>query len=110
MTPVSTLGATKRTKTTKQADTQLSFKSFLALDRQTLALSLLLFAAVLAFYSSITHNGFIDFDDPGYILENAQVKAGLTWSTVEWAFTTDAASNWHPLTWLSHALDWDLFG
>jgi tetratricopeptide (TPR) repeat protein len=110
MTPVSTLGATKRSKATKQADTQLSFTSFLALDRQTLALSLLLFAAVLAFYSSITHNGFIDFDDPGYILENDQVKAGLTWSTVEWAFTTDAASNWHPLTWLSHALDWDLFG
>jgi tetratricopeptide (TPR) repeat protein len=114
MTPVSTIGAAKRTRATKQVDPQLSdlsLRSFLALDRQTLGFSLLLFAAVLAFYSSITHNGFIGYDDPGYISENVPVKAGLTWDTVVWAFTNhDYASNYHPLTWLSHAVDCDLFG
>jgi tetratricopeptide (TPR) repeat protein len=69
----------------------------------------LLFAAVLAFYSSISHNRFIGYDDPDYILDNPHVKAGLSWKTLEWAFLTNTAANWHPLTWLSHALDCDLF-
>ena len=114
MTPVSTVRSARRSKTANQPQTQPSspsFKSFLALNRQRLGLSLLLFAAVLAFYSSITANDFIGYDDPGYILDNAPVKAGLTWDTVKWAFTNpDYASNYHPLTWLSHALDCDLFG
>jgi tetratricopeptide (TPR) repeat protein len=107
MTSGSTIKAAKRRKA---AEVSPSFRTFLALDRPTLLASLLLFAAVLAFYSSVTRNGFIDYDDPDYIVDNPQVKAGLTWSTVKWAFVTDSAANWHPLTWLSHALDCDLFG
>ena len=114
MTPVSTARAARRTKNTRKAQAQPTvppLKSFLALNWQRLGLSLLLFAAVLAFYSSITPNGFIGYDDPGYILNNAPVTAGLTWSTVKWAFTNlDYAANYHPLTWLSHALDCDVFG
>lgn len=114
MTPVSTFRAARRIKTAKRAPTQPSvpsLRSSLAIDRQTLGLCLLLFSAVLAFYSSITSNGFIGYDDPGYILENAAVRTGLTWDTVKWAFTNpDYASNYHPLTWLSHALDCDVFG
>ena len=53
---------------------------------------------------------FINYDDRDYVYENAQVKSGLSWTTVEWAFTTTHAANWHPLTWLSHALDCQLFG
>jgi tetratricopeptide (TPR) repeat protein len=66
--------------------------------------------ATLAAYNPIVQNGFTNFDDDIYILNNAHVRAGLTWETVKWAFTSLDAANWHPVTWLSHALDWQLFG
>jgi tetratricopeptide (TPR) repeat protein len=66
-------------------------------------------AAVLASYSPVIHNGFI-YDDYGYIVNNPAVRAGVTWATAKWAFTTFAQGNWHPLTWLSHAFDCELFG
>ncbi|MGB9235983.1 MAG: tetratricopeptide repeat protein, partial [Terriglobales bacterium] len=80
------------------------------IDRRTLLLCLALIVVVCAFYYPVIHNGFVDYDDTGYITENAHVQAGLTWKTVKWAFLTNSAANWHPLTWLSHALDSDLFG
>jgi Flp pilus assembly protein TadD len=76
---------------------------------RTLLLCLLLMAAVLASYSPVIHNGFI-YDDYGYIVNNPPVRAGVTRETAKWAFTTFAQGNWHPLTWLSHAFDCDLFG
>jgi tetratricopeptide (TPR) repeat protein len=82
----------------------------LGLDRQSLIFSLGLVVAVLLAYAAVGHNEFIAYDDPGYILDNAHVKAGLTWRTIKWAFLTNTEANWHPLTWLSHALDCDLFG
>ncbi len=78
--------------------------------KQTLLCCLLLTIVVLVFYSPVAHNGFLDYDDNGYITANPQVRAGLTWTTVKWAFTTYDKANWHPLTWLSHALDCELFG
>jgi tetratricopeptide (TPR) repeat protein len=79
-------------------------------DRPTVVLCLGLIGIVLACYYPVTHNGFLNYDDNKYITDNAHVKTGLTWETVKWAFTTGEESNWHPLTWLSHALDYDLFG
>jgi hypothetical protein len=70
---------------------------------------LLLVLLTLAFYNPIVHNGFTNFDDNVYITQNDHVRAGLTWNTVKWAFTSFDAANWHPLTWLSHALDCQLF-
>lgn len=64
----------------------------------------------MAAYSAVGSLGFVTLDDPNYILDNPQVNQGLTWSGLEWAFTTGHASNWHPLTWLSHMLDVELFG
>jgi tetratricopeptide (TPR) repeat protein len=55
-------------------------------------------------------NGFVDFDDGVYLTENATVRQGLTPEGVRWAFTTFHGANWHPLTWLSHMLDVELFG
>jgi protein O-mannosyl-transferase len=81
-----------------------------AFDRATLWLCVGLIALVCAFYSPIIHNGFIGYDDGQYIVDNSYVKDGLTWPTVEWAFTSFEQANWHPLTWLSHALDCSLFG
>ncbi len=85
-------------------------KLFHSPAQRTLLLCLLLTAVVLVFYNPVIHNGFLNFDDDGYITKNPQVKAGLTWATVKWAFTTYHQANWAPLSWLSHALDCELFG
>jgi len=87
-----------------------SSELFLSAQRRTLLLCLLSIAVVMAFYSPVAHNGFLNYDDDQYITNNPHVKAGLTWATVKWAFTTYDQANWHPLTWLSHALDCQLFG
>ena len=88
------------------ATTQL----FQSSRQRTLLLCLLLTGFVLVSYSPVTGNGFLNYDDDGYITGNPQVQASLTWTTVKWAFTTYDKANWHPLTWLSHALDCELFG
>ena len=55
-------------------------------------------------------NGFIRYDDPHYILENPHVATGLSLSNIRWAFVGTHEANWHPLTWMSHMLDCQLFG
>ncbi len=88
-----------------------SFSTFLREpEKHVLILSLLLFTVVLVSYSPITRNGFLNYDDDTYITSNPHVRAGLTSPTVKWAFTTYDAANYHPLTWLSHALDYQMFG
>ena len=66
--------------------------------------------ATVATYYPARNHPFLHFDDSKYVTANPQVQGGLSWSTVEWAFTTYYAANWHPLTWLSHALDCEMFG
>ena len=73
-------------------------------------IAIALVAVTIAAYSSVGSLGFVTLDDPQYILDNPQVSQGLTWSGVQWAFTTGHASNWHPLTWISHMVDVELFG
>src|SRR4051812_49339153 len=63
-----------------------------------------------AAYSPVFRYGLVSYDDPDYVGGNAHVQAGLRASTVLWAFRSLDHLNWHPLTWLSHALDWQLFG
>lgn len=53
---------------------------------------------------------FVNYDDADYVTANAHVQGGLTWANTIWAFTSGHASNWHPLTWLSHMLDCQIFG
>ncbi len=79
-------------------------------QRRRLVLCLLLVLATLALYSPVTRAPFLNLDDSAYVTENLQVRAGLTWNTVVWAFRTSETSNWHPITWLSHALDCQMFG
>lgn len=78
--------------------------------KRTVILSLLLFLVTLALYNPVVHNGFINLDDNLYVTDNPNVKAGLHWGSLKWALFTCEQANWHPLTWLSHALDWELFG
>lgn len=73
-------------------------------------LCLALALAGVAIYAQTYRHGFVAYDDNDYVYDNARVKEGLTLSGVAWAFTTFRSSNWHPVTWLSHMLDWQLFG
>lgn len=75
-----------------------------------LLLCLLLAGAVLLPYVQVRDHAFITFDDDLYVTANPMVRAGLTWPGVKWAFTALHSSNWHPLTWLSHMLDGQLYG
>ena len=78
-------------------------------EKRSTILCLLLVLVTLAFYNPVVHNGFTNLDDDLYVVNNPHVRAGLTWDTVKWAFASREAANWHPLTWLSHALDCQLF-
>jgi tetratricopeptide (TPR) repeat protein len=78
-------------------------------EKHVVVYCLLLAAATLAFYNPVVRNQFVDFDDLSYILKNPHVLGGLTWAMVKWSFTTFREGNWHPLTWLSHALDCQIF-
>lgn len=71
---------------------------------------LLLVLITLLAYLPVTHDGFSCYDDDQYVTENLVVQNGLTWAGFHWAFTTWYTGNWHPLTWLSHMLDFEMFG
>jgi len=60
-------------------------------------------------YWQVAGHEFVNYDDAFYVYRNADIQSGITWDSVKWAFTTDHAGNWHPLTWISHMLDWQLF-
>ena len=73
-------------------------------------LALLLGLMTLLVYLPATSFHFINFDDEDYVTANPVVQNGLTLGGIKWAFDGAHASNWHPLTWLSHMADCDLFG
>jgi len=73
-------------------------------------LALLLAVVTFVLYAPVRQNGFVDYDDGQYVVANPEVQSGLTWAGVRWALVTGRASNWHPLTWLSHMLDVEWFG
>ena len=78
-------------------------------SNRNLILCLLLVTCTLVIYNSVNQNGFVNYDDDVYVTANRHVQAGLRWTTIRWAFTTFDAANWHPLTWISHALDYQIF-
>ena len=78
--------------------------------RHDILIFLLLVIATLIAYWQVMSHGFVSFDDPSYILNNRHVKDGLTLKGIRWAFSFTGISYWHPLTWLSHMLDCQLYG
>jgi protein O-mannosyl-transferase len=96
-------------KSRKQASSQPEMGLFSRPRKRALILGLVLAVATIVLYYPAIHHPFVNYDDDGYVTENAHVQAGLSWDTVTWAFTTYEQANWHPLTWLSHALDWQLY-
>lgn len=74
-----------------------------------LLVCLLLLGTTLLPYVQVKDHEFTTFDDDMYVTNNPMVGAGLTWQGVKWAFTAVHSNNWHPVTWLSHMLDCQLF-
>jgi len=77
---------------------------------QTLLAALILAVATLALYLPVGGFSFLLYDDSSVLTANMHLRAGLTWSSVRWAFTTTYLGNWVPVTWLSHLADVSLFG
>jgi Flp pilus assembly protein TadD len=94
----------------KPARHQAQSSIFEASQKRGLIFCLLLALAILALYNPVTRAPFLNFDDDAYVTENLHVRAGINRTTVVWAFRSLEASNWHPITWLSHALDCQIFG
>jgi tetratricopeptide (TPR) repeat protein len=84
-----------------------SVRSF---GRSELLIAAALAVAILAVYGQVISHQFINLDDDLYIWDNPMVGGGLTLKGIAWAFTTFHSANWHPLTWLSHMIDSQLFG
>jgi tetratricopeptide (TPR) repeat protein len=74
------------------------------------AVVLALVAVTVLVYLPVRRYPFIGFDDPGYVTENPHVTGGLTLDAIRWAMTSGYFANWHPLTWISHMVDVQLFG
>lgn len=73
-------------------------------------LCLSLIAITLAVYMQVGNHQFLNFDDGDYVAYNPHIVSGITGENITWTFTSVYAANWHPLTWLSHMLDVQLFG
>jgi len=86
-------------------------KDFYKIDGRAriILICLVLTSMVLAVFVQIRSHKFVDYDDIEYITGNNAVLTGLSWQNVQWAFTTGYAGNWHPVTWLSHMIDWQLY-
>ncbi len=78
--------------------------------QQAILISVCLAVLIAAVYWPVRHAGFLNYDDDEYVTANPHVLGGVTVRGVVWAFTAYHSDNWHSLTWLSHALDCQLFG
>ena len=77
---------------------------------RTIVVCLVLGLGTIALYSPAFTFGFVNLDDQIYVTANPHVNRGVTANGLEWAFQAGYASNWHPLTWLSHMVDSQIFG
>jgi tetratricopeptide (TPR) repeat protein len=74
------------------------------------AVCVVLVLATVLSYCGVRSNDFVSLDDSDYVVENPQVQHGVNAQSIEWAFTAFHSANWHPLTWISHMIDWQLYG
>jgi tetratricopeptide (TPR) repeat protein len=81
-----------------------------AKSRLVFLVAFALLAGTVALYRPVLDSVFINYDDNKYVTDNPHVQAGLTWASVHWALTSNYAANWHPLTWISHMADCEVFG
>jgi tetratricopeptide (TPR) repeat protein len=82
---------------------------FASAEKRNPIVCLLLAVVTLALYNPVNRHPFVNYDDDRYVTENAHVRQGLNAHTIAWSLTSTEQANWHPLTWMSHALDVSLF-
>jgi protein O-mannosyl-transferase len=87
-----------------------STKADSGMVRPQLRISICLVLLTLLVFFRMLGHGFIELDDREYVTENTAVQSGLSGSSLAWAFTTGYAGNWHPVTWLSHMIDFQFWG
>ena len=94
--------------------TNAQVKGFEDTDKanKTLKVVICIFLMVATFciYSQVQDHEFINYDDYQYIKDNWNIKSGISSESISWAFTAFYAYNWFPITWLSHSLDYQLYG
>jgi len=78
--------------------------------KQKLFICFVLTLVTAGIYFPVHRYDFVKYDDADYVVDNVHVRAGLTFNSAKWAFSTGHSGNWHPLTWLSHMIDIQLFG
>lgn len=78
--------------------------------RTAVLIGLFLILSILIIYGQVKDFEFVTYDDSAYITDNPHIKKKLTLETIKWAFTSTHHKHWHPLTWISHILDYRLFG
>ena len=78
-------------------------------EKHNVILCLLIVVVTLFLYNPVNRHPFVNYDDDRYVIENPHIHNGLGLDTLGWALTSTEQENWHPLTWLSHALDYSLF-
>ena len=95
----------------KEASVAPAYRQDFPLTKKSvLIISLLLGISSLLAFAQLTRSEFITYDDPVYVTDNPYIQNGLTLEGIGWALTATRASNWHPLTWISHMIDVQLFG
>jgi Flp pilus assembly protein TadD len=72
-------------------------------------ISVFLIAAIIAIYWQVYSYDFVKYDDDYYVTNNDNIKSGFDWKNIRWAFTANYSHNWHPVTWISHMIDYQLF-
>jgi protein O-mannosyl-transferase len=82
---------------------------FMSAEKRNPIVCLLLAVVTLALYNPVNRHPFVNYDDDRYVTENPHIRQGLTAETFTWSLTSTEQANWHPLTWMSHALDVSLY-
>jgi len=79
------------------------------ITRKHVGVAIALVLTIFFFYHEALNNELLNWDTKAYIIDNPQIQS-LTWEHLKWMFTAFYVANWHPLTWLSHAIDYALYG
>ena len=104
------MGAVKRARAAARHPSPPSASTIPTPFRAAWGVSLGLVALVAVIYAQTANHPFVALDDDVYLVGNPHVSRGITWESIRWAFTHAYAANRHPLTWLSHMIDSQLFG
>ncbi|HUT31011.1 MAG TPA: tetratricopeptide repeat protein [Sedimentisphaerales bacterium] len=103
-------GSSGKVRKNSETNTTIVVKFFRMYKHQTIVICVLLAVCTVVVYWRVLSSDFVNFDDQMYVTENSHVQSGLTAENLVWAFTSYDVAYWHPLTWLSHILDCELFG